>query len=474
MEIVEYAQVELAPALATALLHSLWQCMLLALIAAATLRMLNRRSAALRHTAGLGFLLAMASLPAWTFLAIWSRPIGVNTSSVAPEAATPPIGLAHGGLVPSTSELAAGLCALWLVGVALMLLRYAGGLWWIGQLERRELPGLTPEWQVRLETLQRTMGGTRKIAVRVAADLIVPFTARLHRPVIWMPASMLAGLPCDQMKALFAHELAHIHRLDWLWNGLQCVIEALLFFHPAAWWLGRRIREEREHACDDFAVAANINRVSLAEALAALAHARHQFAQTSLSASRGSLMPRISRLLPEAAAPAQSWAPTGLLALLAAPLASGYAATSQRSAPGARDGGANRAQMSNSAAHTAPAEEVAHGVGQPTHAEPPARAGDAAAMIAEHASLASEEAARDTERAARVSERSARDAERAARVSERSARIAEQAARVSERSARIAEQAARAHAAEFSEASQPPVRQLMTNQRTATVLGPRR
>ena len=64
----------------------------------------------------------------------------------------------------------------------------------------------------------------------------------LLRPVVWLPLSLLARLPAEQVEALIAHELAHIARLDWLWNGVQCVIESLLFFHPAAWWLSRRIR----------------------------------------------------------------------------------------------------------------------------------------------------------------------------------------------------------------------------------------
>jgi hypothetical protein len=107
----------------------------------------------------------------------------------------------------------------------------------------------------------------------------------------------LTQLPSEQLEALLAHELAHIRRLDWLSNGVQCVIESLLFFHPGAWWLSRRIRQEREHACDDLAVAACGDAIALAEALAQLERHRHPSPRLVLAAHGGSLMQRITRLL---------------------------------------------------------------------------------------------------------------------------------------------------------------------------------
>ena len=68
------AQFGFAPALALALLHALWQCSVLAVIAAFTFQLLARRSAALRHTVGMGFLMAMVALPALEFANFWARP----------------------------------------------------------------------------------------------------------------------------------------------------------------------------------------------------------------------------------------------------------------------------------------------------------------------------------------------------------------------------------------------------------------
>ena len=152
--------------------------------------------------------------------------------------------------------------------------------------------------------------------MRLAAEIASPFTARLFRPVIWLPLSLLTRLPTDQVEALLAHELAHIQRLDWLWNGLQCVLESLLFFHPGAWWLSRRIRQEREHACDDLAVAACGNAIALAEALAELELHRHHFPRLVLAAHGGSLMKRITRLLAGSTSGSRWRLPAGIAVLV--------------------------------------------------------------------------------------------------------------------------------------------------------------
>ena len=286
-----------APALASALLHSLWQGSLLALAAAGALAAMARNTAAARHAVAMGFLAAMVLLPAAQFLRFW-RVSGDQLSegwlpvmTALEPVATP------GMFVQASSPLPDLVAQLWLLGVALMLLRHAGGLWAVRAMARAPHASLSPAWQVRVRRLRESMGIVRDVAVHVSQDVVSPCAARVLRPVIWLPASLLARMPADQLEALLAHELAHIARKDWLWTGLQCVFEALLFFHPAAWWLGRRIRQEREHACDDLAVAACGDAIALAEALTALERQRQSSLHLALAANGGSLMQRITRLL---------------------------------------------------------------------------------------------------------------------------------------------------------------------------------
>ena len=73
------------------------------------------------------------------------------------------------------------------------------------------------------------------------------------RPVVLIPASWLTQLTPQMIEAIIAHELAHIRRGDLWVNLVQRIIETLLFYHPAVWWLSSRIRLEREMCCDEIA-----------------------------------------------------------------------------------------------------------------------------------------------------------------------------------------------------------------------------
>ena len=75
------------------------------------------------------------------------------------------------------------------------------------------------------------------------------------RPVIFVPAGLLTGMPSDYLEALQAHELAHVQRFDYVVNLIQSAIEMLLFYHPAVWWISRQIRIEREQIADDLAAS---------------------------------------------------------------------------------------------------------------------------------------------------------------------------------------------------------------------------
>ena len=316
MLLIWNAQFGFAPALALALLHSLWQGALLALMAALALRLLARHGAAIRHAVGLAFLLAMVAVPAVSFTRFWMQPATEVNASILPAMTSPAIGAMPGVYVQQSNGLAAAFSLLWLLGVAVMLLRQLGGWRLVGALERHPFRVLPVEWQQRADALQRALRISRTVAVRLADDVVAPFTARLLRPVIWLPLSLLTRLPREQVEALLAHELAHIRRLDWLWNGLQCMAESLLFFHPGAWWLGRRIRQEREHACDDLAVEACGDAIALAEALAELERHRHPLPRLLLAAHGGSLMNRVTRLLSGPPQRARRWVPLGIAVLL--------------------------------------------------------------------------------------------------------------------------------------------------------------
>ncbi len=131
----------------------------------------------------------------------------------------------------------------------------------------------------------------------VSALVQAPTVVGWLRPIVLMPVGALAGLPAEHVEMLLAHELAHIRRHDYLVNILQGVAEALLFYHPAVWWISGHLRAEREVCCDDIAVAVGGDALTYACALASLASRRQAFMSPALAANGGSLPERIGRLL---------------------------------------------------------------------------------------------------------------------------------------------------------------------------------
>ncbi|PRC94594.1 M56 family metallopeptidase [Solimicrobium silvestre] len=311
------AQFGFVSAVAHALLHSLWQVALLALLAEVSFSQLRHRSAMARHAVGMGWLVMMLLVPLLTFTQFWQSPsLATDGVPIMPIPFTPGVEHFTPASQPWLDWVLVATTELWLLGAALMLVLQLGGWRMIKHMEQQPYVDLPPEWRNRIERLRGALGISRAVAIRMASKISSPCTAHVLRPIIWLPLTLLTHLPPDQIEALLAHELAHIRRLDWCWNALQCVIESVLFFHPAMWWLSRRIREEREHACDDLAVAVCGNPIALAEALAGLQRQRLVTPRFALAAQGGSLMKRISHLL--SGPPArQNWRiPVVLLLLL--------------------------------------------------------------------------------------------------------------------------------------------------------------
>jgi uncharacterized protein (TIGR03435 family) len=107
----------------------------------------------------------------------------------------------------------------------------------------------------------------------------------------------MSGLSPRQVEAILAHELAHIRRHDFAINLLQTLAETILFYHPAVWWLSARIRTEREHCCDDVAVAVSGDAAEYAAALAELASWSLGQQGLAMAATGGPLVDRVRRLL---------------------------------------------------------------------------------------------------------------------------------------------------------------------------------
>ena len=162
------------------------------------------------------------------------------------------------------------LAMVWFYGVMLLSLRTVGGWVYLRLLIRR---GVVRDWPEMVELCAR-MGVRRDVELRVTGRVDSPFTAGFWRPVIVMPVATLAGLPAEQLEAVILHELAHIRRYDYLAEWVLQVVETVLFYHPAIWWMTSMMRRERERSCDDMAIASGVESGCYAKALLRLEEMR--------------------------------------------------------------------------------------------------------------------------------------------------------------------------------------------------------
>ncbi|MEZ6055744.1 MAG: M56 family metallopeptidase [Planctomycetaceae bacterium] len=190
-----------------------------------------------------------------------------------------------------------GVVLVWSLGVLLFAARLFGGWCCLRGLMQRGTSPLPTEWMSRVDRLAMNLRVSRPVTFLVSQIVQVPATFGWWRPVVLVPASILTSLAPLEVEALLAHELAHIRRADWLVNLLQCIVETLLFYHPAVWWVSGQVRKHRECICDDLAVEAIGDRLVYTRALAALVEHAYVPRLVTAAGGQGDVVSRIRRLL---------------------------------------------------------------------------------------------------------------------------------------------------------------------------------
>lgn len=320
------AQNPLTHALGWSLLHFCWQGTLVAFLLAFTLGFLRGRSPQLRYAASCVALMMMVVLPAITFARLASETRLANKSIVTlttENSRTSNVQFDLGGRTEPWLDRITSLLdrtlpwitTLWFSGFILLLSRLQMGVLVTRRMRSHATQPAPAELQTHLDDLMQRLGVAQAVQLVQSAMVQVPTVIGWLRPVILLPVGCMAGLSPVQVQAVIAHELAHIRRHDYLVNVLQSVLEALLFYHPAVWWVSKQVREEREHCCDDLAVRVSGDSLAYAKALSFLEERRFTCPTMALGANGGVLAMRIRRLLGSKEVPAVSQ--TAAITLLA-------------------------------------------------------------------------------------------------------------------------------------------------------------
>ncbi len=188
--------------------------------------------------------------------------------------------------------------ALWLFGVLFFLLKMAGAMAFLMRLTKRQTLPFNDYWQQKIVQFSEKLRIQKKVKAIQSYLINVPIIIGQLKPIIVFPVSLFTGLSNQEVEAIIAHELAHIKRNDYLFNIIQSVIETLFFFHPAVWIISRIIRDEREHCCDDIAVAITGDRLSYIKALASAQELtlRNPYNAVAFAQNNGGLLTRVKRL----------------------------------------------------------------------------------------------------------------------------------------------------------------------------------
>ncbi len=291
----------LAQAVGEALFHFLWQGTVIAALLAALLMVLRPRPARVRYVAAVVALLAMPLAFAATLAWLWPDSRATGLLRLPATGGLTEVAAASSGpsqtLPFALSERLRWAAPLWLAGVCVLLI-CRGASWVAAQRLRRRGTSPAPKtWQTALDDLARSMKLARPVLLLESCLAEVPVVIGYLRPAILAPVGMLAGLPAAQVEAVLLHELAHIRRADYLVNLLQTAIEALLFYHPAVWWVSNLVRAERENCCDDAVLALRPDARVYAEALVTLERSRWRVPEAAVAANGGSLLRRVRRML---------------------------------------------------------------------------------------------------------------------------------------------------------------------------------
>lgn len=118
-----------------------------------------------------------------------------------------------------------------------------------------------------LRRAERLLGVRRPINLSLTPAPIEPCVVGIVKPVLLLPESVSERLSAAQLEAIVAHEVCHVRRRDNLAAFANMLVQTIFWFHPLVWWLGTRLLEERELACDEGALEVFHDRYVYAESI---------------------------------------------------------------------------------------------------------------------------------------------------------------------------------------------------------------
>lgn len=267
---------EVAPALA----NHLWQSTAFAVVVGLLTLALRRHHARIRYwlwsAASLKFLIPFSWLVALGGRLSWHRQADqanagfyVTIEQVSQPFTQPAVAhMSHSATASlSLGLLTNGLVGIWLCGFLVLIVLWCVRWKRVAAAIREAVPLGEGRETESLRRLQRSMGIAKPVQIFLSQTMLEPGIFGLRNPVLLWPEGISSRLATEQLEAILAHELCHVRRRDNLAAAVHMVVEAAFWFHPLIWWLGARLVDERERACDEQVLEFGSNREVYAEGI---------------------------------------------------------------------------------------------------------------------------------------------------------------------------------------------------------------
>jgi bla regulator protein BlaR1 len=303
---------QIVEAICDTLIHSLWEGLILAMVTAITILLTKKSSSDLRYKLLTGYLVVFTAGIFATFIIQLAKPAlvqGQMFSGIADAVQNKTIveragvGSNHRNLFSVAYEYlnsrSSTVVLIWFLVMWVKYLRFAGGLYHIYCLKRRQLLPAGRYWERKLDELSESLGVKTKVAIVQSGLTKVPITLGHLKPLVLVPFGLLNNLSADEVEAILMHELSHIRRKDYLVNMLQCILEIIFFFNPALLWLSALIKAERENCCDDIVISKTSDKATYIQALLSCQeyHTTKHALAMGLSGKKSSLIGRVRRIV---------------------------------------------------------------------------------------------------------------------------------------------------------------------------------
>ena len=273
------------------MLNAIPEGFLIAIFAWALLRILRRQNSGTRFAVWFLALIAVAFLPMLHGVGAWHGFPRVM-SRIAAVTAHPALTV--------TERWADLIFLVWVAGAGIAMLRLGIALWHLDQL-RRSCVAVGTELDPLIQKTVAAMNASGPVTVATSDRVRVPAAIGLWKRTIVLPTWALKELAPADLNVILLHEFAHLRRWDDWTNLIQKIVGAVLFFHPAVWWIENRLSIEREMACDDAVLAETANPHGYANCLVSLlekslSHRGWSMAQAAVNRAREASL-RLAQIL---------------------------------------------------------------------------------------------------------------------------------------------------------------------------------